>query len=617
MPLFPPPGGILDHTRGVPQLHPIHPHNVPFPQGQIAPQMRDALGAHFAAFGQQFGQQFGAHPGPLFASGGPNVDPNHQQQSLPAHVPPAPTLFHQAIAQQQQARAAAGLHGVPLDPIIQTVPQPAPVIRQMPTDTNAQANTQTANNDLGNIHTTVREGQGPDGTHWRVVVNERSALVPNPRRENHSPSPADRHLNPTPTSAPSYAALPPPQLGFGHNPAQSWLPPRSASRSPWRPSPIEGLGNAQRNTLAIIQQQLSALEATIDNGGAPSEDDISQARIRLGNLMSERSALHSHLETSFNTRLNNLSVRAAQARARQGTSIRPSVSRSLSPTPTSSNPMVYLLSSPNGPHALLISPSGTYSTSWQTPAGGSIFHPSLQQQHFVQGQDSSNSTTVDVNNATRQQLRANDYVQDGQAGQEQRQEDQARNLAQLFLPLAGPLWLMIRLLGFMYFFTSGAGWRRTILLGICAILVFIAQTGVFRPLQQAVWDPFRRHIEDLVPLAGNGPRGPPPRGGHLDDLHNVRVEAGRTDGPVEPPRPGDGSRERGAGEGGIIRANLSRVERAVALFLASLVPGVGERHIAARDAEEAARRAQEREREERHQQEIEDRQREVVQVEQP
>lgn len=50
------------------------------------------------------------------------------------------------------------------------------------------------------------------------------------------------------------------------------------------------------------------------------------------------------------------------------------------------------------------------------------------------------------------------------------------------------------------------------------------------------------------------------------------------------------------------QANASlfrRAERAIALFVASLVPGVGERHIAARDAAEARRVEEERQREDR------------------
>ncbi len=47
----------------------------------------------------------------------------------------------------------------------------------------------------------------------------------------------------------------------------------------------------------------------------------------------------------------------------------------------------------------------------------------------------------------------------------------------------------------------------------------------------------------------------------------------------------------------LTRQYIRRVERAIALFIASLVPGVGERHIAAREAAEAASLEEERARE--------------------
>ena len=63
-------------------------------------------------------------------------------------------------------------------------------------------------------------------------------------------------------------------------------------------------------------------------------------------------------------------------------------------------------------------------------------------------------------------------------------------------------------------------------------------------------------------------------------------------------------------EGSLFR----RAERAIALFVASLVPGVGERHIAARDAAEARRLAQEQEREVHAQQERENQEEREMEV---
>jgi len=180
--------------------------------------------------------------------------------------------------------------------------------------------------------------------------------------------------------------------------------------------------------------------------------------------------------------------------------------------------------------------------------------------------------------------------QDPQQGGQPPQPEQARDLVRIIIPLGGHLWLLVRLFGFVYFFTSGAGWYRTMLLGLCAVAVFIVQTGVLRPLQLLLWEPFRRHVEALVPLAGNNGdavvvHGPPAPDGQGQDAV-----------PQTPRQLADRLLNERNRAGGIIRRNIRRVERATALFIASLVPGVGERHIAARGAVEAERQAAERER---------------------
>ena len=135
------------------------------------------------------------------------------------------------------------------------------------------------------------------------------------------------------------------------------------------------------------------------------------------------------------------------------------------------------------------------------------------------------------------------------------------------------------------------------LLGLIASLVFIAQTGIFRPVVQGIWDPIRRHAEGLVPLAVNER----PLAGVGGDRDNG--DATRTRPRNREPTPLEAAerllQERERQDVSFVRQSFRRVERAIALFVASLVPGVGERHIAAREAAEAARQAGVREREER------------------
>ena len=135
------------------------------------------------------------------------------------------------------------------------------------------------------------------------------------------------------------------------------------------------------------------------------------------------------------------------------------------------------------------------------------------------------------------------------------------------------------------------------LLGLIAGLVFIAQTGIFRPVIQRIWDPIRRHAEGLVPLAANERPRVGAAGAGINGDGTATQPRNRESTPQEAAERLLQERERQ--DVSFVRQSFRRVERAVALFVASLVPGVGERHIAAREAAEAARQTEAREREER------------------
>ncbi|MCJ1483689.1 hypothetical protein MMC06_003857 [Schaereria dolodes] len=272
---------------------------------------------------------------------------------------------------------------------------------------------------------------------------------------------------------------------------------------------------------------------------------------------------------------------------------------------SSTDSMVYLVSSPSGPHGLLISPSGVYSTTSAHSTQLSVMGPGFRMNLST----SQHPNTVIPDRAVNPPQNPNAHApanaaQAGQIVQQQPPPDPARDVLRILLPLGGHLWLLVRLFGFVYFFTSGAGWRRTILLGICAIIVFISQTAIFRPLQQAIWNPIRRHVEGLVPLANNDR---PIRLPAVERGDAVRERPNGSPGPHDQSRPRN-TADQGADrrDGSVIQASLRRVERAIALFVASLVPGVGERHIAARDAAEAAEAAREAEAREREEQERRD-----------
>jgi hypothetical protein len=143
-----------------------------------------------------------------------------------------------------------------------------------------------------------------------------------------------------------------------------------------------------------------------------------------------------------------------------------------------------------------------------------------------------------------------------------------------------------------------------------AFIVFIINTGIFNGLAEQIWGPVRRHLEGLIPLAPV-PRDPAAQAADLPDAAEQNDQANDRPGMQQPGaavpagtealqrrrRPGELDpaetaarlleQHRQANAGWLL-TQIRRAEHSLLLFLASLVPGVGERHIRAREAEIAA-----------------------------
>ena len=572
--------------------------NTPLPPGQLPLPTQETINAHLAMLGQQFGGPFGSQ----FGVGLPT--PNMGIPQAQGHIGPRPqmqgigqgTSFQQFLAQQQQARAMAGQHGISNQNGNQNGNQGSPA-NPSATPRESERAGDNASSQIqavgSNTNTTVHEGLGPNGSQWRMVINETPAPLPLlSNLGNFIPPGNGSHI----TSQLLLHGQHNNHIGENHMTTGGFRLPIDAS------FPINALsvspGNAAMvslNLSASLNERLAALETNLNNGDVPSEHDMWLIQINIHALMCQQPWLQGRPENPLIARYLNAATRASAIRSRlssqtaqQGTgaSIAPPPTHTERFTSPTNSPIVYLLSSPSGPHALLVSPSGMYSTPGLNATSSfqnngqpvvSLQHQMLAQSPIANPADAANGPEGSAN-----------LPQDRQVVQQQEQQQQpndARNVVRILIPLGGHLWLLLRLFGFVYLFT--AGWRRIILLVLCAMVVFIAQTGVFQPLQEALWDPFRRHIEGLVPLGAEGrPAG------------TDRNAPGDQTGPDSQPNPRDMAnrllRERDDQQGdSMIRRNLRRAERATALFIASLVPGVGERHIAARDA---GRRAEEEER---------------------
>jgi hypothetical protein len=280
----------------------------------------------------------------------------------------------------------------------------------------------------------------------------------------------------------------------------------------------------------------------------------------------------------------------------------PNIMQNARQQPTSnSDTTCYLLSSPQGPQALLFSPQhGTYSGSLagHTATGLSLGGGHVSGPHRVAhmpgmpgqlaptptqqpagaaqgGHDQAGNGAVDPAIAAAQQV----AQQINQAQQAQARADNAGGPLQ---PLLAHFWLLLRVMIFAYFIIgTNMGWRRPVALATIGLGFYLIRAGLFGDGGVA-----RRWWDGIVRVD----QGPRPQA-------QAEGEAAPADGEQRPgqlPTPEELAqrliRER---QQALDRAPLHRireylrpVERAGALFFASLWPGVGEAHVRAREAEE-------------------------------
>ena len=585
---MPPPG-----QRGGAHMHFVPPHlahggSFPHPHAQFPPHLQQALNNHLQALSQQIATQIASHASQSGQSV-PNPPQAQAQTPGPPHSQVPQQTFQQVVAQQQQLRAAAGLQGVSGSMANQTSrdntasPGPEPAAFSAPIALPVRASTPA------NVNTVVRENQTSSGETWRMVIQSTSTVTAQNPQLTRVPTPVNINH------------------GMPSMPAGAFVGLNSQNAPALTQGQLQG---------RMLENELSSIQSALMRGTAPAPSVFENARTLLRNVEAAEG------DSRMRSRLDQLSMQADQLRANLNNMLLRVVSEQpvQSPSqfgvsdaiPSRSNgeSSVYLLSSPSGPEALLVSPYGTYRTPWHvsTLAAANFPHSMHQNAH----QPLHNSPVMNTTGVTSQnppRIPTHDPQAPAQQQQQQQQQQQnpqaneARDLLRLLIPLGGHIWLLIRLFGFVYFFTAGGGSRRTVILGAFAFLVFVAQTGVFRPFVQAVWEPLRRNIEGLLPVPGNEPaRALVPDAGAQNPAGlpaSVRAERQH-----QHPTPQEAAarllHERERRDTGVLREQIRRVERAVALFVGSLVPGFGERHIAARgaaEAAEAARLAEERGRE--------------------
>lgn len=319
-----------------------------------------------------------------------------------------------------------------------------------------------------------------------------------------------------------------------------------------------------RPRLRLLKQYIGLAEEQLNCGIAPTIDHVIQLRTHLFKLLDAQlqrplSERGEYIEPLI-TRVFDISTRADELRQPRllPTQIGPS---------HGSMGELYLVSSPSGYQALCassVNASGAVRTLGTTQTLGTESSTNGQQPNVQQ-----NADAAVMENVVRQAVLNQRPAADGQFGL-------GRNLRRL--------WLFMRLYFFCHMFSQPGSQTRLLYVTLAVIAAILSETSVPRRLYEMIFAPVQRHLEGLVHFAPE----PAPQG----------AEATTNQG-VQPDR--EASWAAGAYH------NLRRVERSAALFIASLVPGVGERHIEVRNAAEAARNAEiARQEEERRRQEEEE-----------
>ena len=318
----------------------------------------------------------------------------------------------------------------------------------------------------------------------------------------------------------------------------------------------------------------------------------------------------------------------------------------------------YLLNSPAGPRAVVFSPQGTFSNNGVSISGtdattrsfqsvaNSVATPfenvsqqnrlsadqvaqayqtlnnvnqdlqSIQQSlanaaNQIQHQEQADQSQPAVQRAQNQQQALRQFADQLQNMQQNaaNEQNQPRNevnadLVPLFQQMFRHLWLMIRVFGCIWLLTRGASTRRTVLILTSTIFYLLLQAGVFgeRPFER-----FRQWFEQVVGVDDDQRRQRQQR--------DQRPEQGGAEGHANRDQQrGDRARRRGdpgdpqalarrllqeRHDQSWLRTRFQGIERSIALFVASLYPGVGERHVQARERViREAREAEQRQRQE-------------------
>lgn len=394
-------------------------------------------------------------------------------------------------------------------------------------------------------------------------LSQQSTWQRTPQNLFHPPSLATAQ-SPWTTSRASVATIP----------VDLSAPDFNSARVPGDPSTHVPLPE-NRIRLEVLRQQITLCEAQLGQGIPPPIDLIIRIRTQLFNVLDDQYrnplAERDGVIESLLSRVFNIYTRADQLRIVQPTTSLQDHRTNAGLSVDTSRAPAYLLLSPSGYQALLTSPNTTQviQTSLASIRSGQTAVPAPVPGSIPAANTNPNPNPVILENAVRQAVLNQRLRNNGQMGL-------ARNVRRI--------WLFIRLYFFCYMFSEPGTWSRFFLVTLAVMISLLSETGAPHYLYGLLVAPVQRHLEGLMQFGpdehlqpqptrtGNGPSETQTQPGQTTAETPAIARNGRTE----------------------LRQNLRRVERSLALFIASFIPGVGERHVEARNAAEAARIAAER-----------------------
>lgn len=459
------------------------------------------------------------------------------------------------------------------------------------------------------------QGVGPNGN--RFEIHQQTLNIPFPGQQG-------QFGLPVPTMP--GMGLPFPLPGMAQQPRQPNQPqqangPSALDRARQNVAEMRQMVEAMRNTnaseedrarTARLQEHIQAVNDYIDPFGVGRPNQAPRSTSPFPARMAQSMRASPSL---------GLGPFAPPPRA-QPNPIIPTIMQNARPQPTSnSDTTCYLLSSPQGPQALLFSPQhGTYSgslaghgpTGLVLGAGQSnglhrVVHvtgapgqptptPTQPTGAAHGGNDQVANAPIDPAVAAAQQV-AQQINQAHQINQAQQAQARADNAGGPLQPLLAHFWLLLRVMIFAYFIIgTNMGWRRPVALATIGLGFYLIRAGLFGDggVARRWWDGIVRVDQRPRPQAQGeaAPAEGEQRPGQLPTPEELAQRLIR-------------ERQEALDRAPLhrIREHLRPVERAGALFLASLWPGVGEAHVRAREVEE--RRVAEEEVEQRRREEEE------------